>query len=194
MIFIIVLLLLYLAIYLFVFKEYKNKLLKMKDSPFYGLTSQGNKRVKTKMEELRKYVENHRGEYSISYIEIDNIHHVDQTFGQQEGDDMIKKVTNLISSKCHGKEMMIPYRRGEYLLISKHKSSYVEELIKKVFIGLRRINMHSSKPYKIEISYGISNYQPSINQSFERLINLAKKDLHLFKQRKMRNKRTVISR
>jgi len=117
-----------------------------------------------------------RKKYSLllAYIDIDKFKYINDTFGHEEGDKVLKEVVKLF--KLTIREIDIIFRIGgdEFLIIfpdsSMDDASMIKKRLKK---NLIRLNQKLSKSYKIDFSIGYSFYNPANPQPLEKLIHLA---------------------
>lgn len=117
-----------------------------------------------------------RKKYSLllAYIDIDKFKYINDTFGHEEGDKVLKEVVKLF--KLTIREIDIIFRIGgdEFLIIfpdsSMDDASMIKKRLKK---NLVRLNQKLSKSYKIDFSIGYSFYNPANPQPLEKLIHLA---------------------
>jgi len=118
-------------------------------------------------------------------IDVDNFKHINDTFGHQEGDKVLKKAVNLFKSTLREVDIICRIGGDEFLLIfpdsSLDDASLIRERLNK---NLEKLNQKLSKPYRISFSIGLSCYDPVNPQPMERLIHLA--DQRMYENKKLK--------
>ena len=121
----------------------------------------------------------------LAFLDIDGFKAINDTFGHEEGDEVLKEVVKLFKSTL--REIDIIYRMGgdEFLLIfpdsSLQDASPIKERINK---NLTKLNHSLKKPYKIELSVGLSCYDSANPQPMDELIRIA--DQRMYEDKKSR--------
>jgi diguanylate cyclase (GGDEF)-like protein/PAS domain S-box-containing protein len=124
----------------------------------------------------------------LAYTDIDDFKNINDIFGHGEGDQVLKEVAKLLKSTL--REIDIVCRTGgdEFLLIFPDSSlndlSIIRERISK---SLTQLNHTLKKPYKINLSLGVSEYDPDNPQSMDELIRIA--DNRMYEEKNSKNKR-----
>lgn len=119
----------------------------------------------------------------LAFLDVDKFKSINDTFGHDEGDMILKEVTGLFKSTL--REIDITCRMGgdEFLLIFPDSSLKEAPLIKERFEEkLVQLNHTLKKPYKINFSIGLSCYDPDNPQSIDELIRIADKKMYEDKQ------------
>jgi diguanylate cyclase (GGDEF)-like protein len=93
---------------------------------------------------------------------MDDFKNVNDKFGHEEGDQVLKKIAILFKSTLREVDIIIRIGGDEFLLILPDSSLEDVPLIKKrMNEALTKLNYSLKKPYKIELSIGISSYDPN---------------------------------
>ena len=104
---------------------------------------------------------------------------INDAFGHEEGDKVLKEVVKLLKSALREIDIICRMGGDEFLLIfpdsSLQDASLIKERLEK---NLVQLNHTSKKPYKIEISIGLSEYNPDNPQSADELIRIADKKMY----------------
>ncbi|HER24430.1 MAG TPA: diguanylate cyclase [Candidatus Atribacteria bacterium] len=121
----------------------------------------------------------------LAFLDIDNFKEINDTFGHGEGDQVLKEVAGLFKSTL--REIDITCRMGgdEFLLIFPDNSLEEAPLIlERLNQDLMKLNQILNKPYKIEISIGLSEYDPDNPQPMDELIRVADQKMYEEKRKK----------
>lgn len=121
----------------------------------------------------------------VSFIDIDGLKYVNDTFGHAEGDELIKVVTTSISNTARENDTIFRYGGDEFILvlynIDKKTASHVWSRIQRKFDQYNEI---SNKPYKVSASIGFAEYSNTEKQSVSELIETADTEMYINKQDK----------
>jgi len=124
----------------------------------------------------------------LAYIDIDNFKDINDSFGHEEGDQVLKEVVILLKSTLREIDIICRMGGDEFLLIFPDSSpkdlSMIKERLNK---NLIKLNQTIVKPYKIGFSIGISCYDPDNPQSMDELIRIA--DNRMYEEKKKNFKR-----
>lgn len=121
----------------------------------------------------------------LAYTDIDNFKYINDNFGHEEGDKILKNVVKLFKSTLREIDIICRIGGDEFLLIFPDNSLKEAPLIKeRLNRGLIKLDQTLKKPYKIEISMGFSRYDPNNPQSMDELIRIADKKMYDEKKNK----------
>lgn len=134
----------------------------------------------------RKYVEdkivqninNYKDKFfSVAMIDIDNFKRVNDTYGHQVGDDVLRELGRVLLSSVRSIDFVARYGGEEFLILlngaNKKDTAVVLEKIKKNINN----NIYSKKHIKITTSIGASNYP---NDSVDKIGLIEKADQALY--------------
>ena len=126
----------------------------------------------------------------LAYIDIDNFKDINDTFGHEEGDKVLKEVVKLLKFTLREIDIICRMGGDEFLLIFPDSSLQDASLIKeRLNKNLTELNQTLKKPYKIEFSMGLSCYDPDNPQSIDELIRIADKKMYEEKNGKNKKRR-----
>ncbi|MBA7545476.1 hypothetical protein ES705_37845 [subsurface metagenome] len=115
----------------------------------------------------------------LAFLDIDRFKAINDTFGHDEGDIALKEVSGLFKSTLREIDIICRMGGDEFLLIFPDNSLKEAPLIKeRLNIDLAKLNQTLKKPYKIEISIGLSGYNPENPQPMDELIRIADKKMY----------------
>jgi len=121
----------------------------------------------------------------LAYTDIDDFKNINDTFGHGEGDQVLKEVAKLLKSTLREIDIVCRMGGDEFLLIFPDSSlkdlSIIKERINK---NLTQLNHALKKSYKINLSLGVSEYDPNNSQSIDELIRIADQEMYEEKKKK----------
>jgi len=119
------------------------------------------------------------------YLDVDDFKHINDTFGHQEGDKVLKEAAKLFKSTLREVDSICRIGGDEFLLIFPESSLNDSPLIReRLSKNLEKLNLKLAKPYKIDFSIGLSYYDPSNPLSIEELIRIADENMYKEKKKK----------
>ncbi len=126
----------------------------------------------------------------LAYIDIDNFKDINDTFGHEEGDQVLKEVVTLLKSTLRDIDIICRMGGDEFLLIFPESSPKDIPIINERFNrNLKKFNQTIKKAYKIGFSMGISCYDPDNHQSKDELIQIADNRMYEEKKKKFKKKK-----
>ena len=129
----------------------------------------------------------HRSKFPLllAFLDIDRFKSINDTFGHDEGDRVLKEVTELFKSTLREVDIICRMGGDEFLLIfpdnSLKDASQIEERLNKNLIEL---NQTLKKPYTIDLSIGLSEYDPDNPLTMDELIRIADQKMYEEKKKK----------
>lgn len=115
----------------------------------------------------------------LAFLDIDGFKAINDTFGHEEGDEVLKEVVKLFKSTLREIDIICRMGGDEFLLIFPDSSLKDASLIKeRINKNLTKLNHSLNKPYKIELSIGLSCYDPDNPQPMDELIRIADKKMY----------------
>jgi len=121
------------------------------------------------------------------YLDVDKFKYINDTFGHQEGDKVLKEAVKLFKSTLREVDIICRLGGDEFLLIFSESSLNDVPLIReRINKNLKKLNKKLAKPYKIDFSIGISCYEPTNPQPVDELIRIA--DQMMYEEKKRKNK------
>ena len=124
----------------------------------------------------------------LAFLDIDGFKAINDNFGHNEGDRVLKEVVKLFKSTLREIDIICRMGGDEFLLIFPDNSLKDAPLIReRLNKNLTKLNHSLNKPYKIELSIGLSEYNPDNPQPMDELIRIA--DERMYKEKKKKNKK-----
>ena len=121
----------------------------------------------------------------LAFLDIDEFKLINDNFGHDEGDIVLKEVVKLFKSTLREVDIICRMGGDEFLLIFPDNSLKDASLIReRLNRNLTKLNQTLKKPYKIELSVGLSCYDPANPQPMDELIRIADKKMYEEKKNK----------
>ena len=115
----------------------------------------------------------------LAFLDIDGFKSINDTFGHDEGDKVLKEVAELFRSTLREIDIICRMGGDEFLLIfpdnSLKDASLIRERLNK---NLTELNHSLKKPYKIDLSIGLSEYNPDNPLAMDELIKIADQKMY----------------
>jgi len=135
-----------------------------------------------------KFAQRRKTSVLLTYVDVDNFKGINDTFGHEEGDKVLKDVVKLLKSALREVDIICRMGGDEFLLIFPDSSLKEAPLIKeRLGEKLVQLNHTLKKPYKIGLSLGLSCYDPNNPQLMDELIRIADKKMYEDKKNKKHN-------
>ncbi|WP_244834597.1 sensor domain-containing diguanylate cyclase [Clostridium sp. BJN0001] len=129
---------------------------------------------------------------SIIMLDIDDFKNVNDTFGHQFGDEVLRVITSIIKSRLTKEDILARYGGEEFIICMRDKDrNDVYKIIENIrkTVGETDVKYQESSR-KVTVSFGIVFYSESIN-SANKLVKVA--DKMLYKAKELGKNRVVVS-
>jgi len=126
----------------------------------------------------------YRSPLSLVMMDVDYFKRVNDTFGHQEGDDVLIGVASIIKSLCRSQDVAARYGGEEFLLIlpeTDGKGAWIIAERVREEVESHRFD-HEGKSHSVTISCGIAELDNEKNQDFAGLIGVADQALYQAKE------------
>jgi len=121
----------------------------------------------------------------LAFLDIDKFKPINDTYGHNEGDLVLKEIANLFKSTLREIDIVCRMGGDEFLLIFPDSSLKDAPLIKeRLDRSLTQLNQTLKKPYQIDLSIGLSEYNPDAPLVMDELIRIADKKMYEKKRNK----------
>jgi len=121
----------------------------------------------------------------LAFLDIDNFKGINDTFGHGEGDQVLKETVNLFKSTLREVDIICRMGGDEFLLIFPDNSLKEAPLIKeRLDKDLIKLNQTLKKPFTIDLSIGLSEYNPDAPLTMDELIRIADQKMYEEKKKK----------
>jgi diguanylate cyclase (GGDEF)-like protein/PAS domain S-box-containing protein len=115
-------------------------------------------------------------EMSITILDLDDLKTINDTEGHHKGDDLLKRISQLIQSNIRESDIFARWGGDEFIIVSPFTSyGQMNTMVDNI--------MHIQNPEKIHFSFGISCY-PNDALDFNELLKIADERLYKMKESK----------
>jgi len=122
-----------------------------------------------------------KGMLTICYLDIDNLKQANDAFGHQEGDSLIRLVTEDIKKHIRRSDFVARMGGDEFLIVFPDcNAEHARLIVQNIVISLEERNQRKEKPYAIGFSYGIESWEPG--KTYEDLVALADRRMYYVKR------------
>jgi len=136
------------------------------------LTGLINRRVGLQI--MKKLMSQHKrsgDDLSICYVDIDELKAVNDEFGHEKGDWMIKTIGNTVKEAIRDCDIVMRLGGDEFLIIFPQCAAAQANIkIKAIEARLAEIEANEKIPFALSFSYGTAAYQPELFGSVEEYI------------------------
>ncbi len=126
-----------------------------------------------------------KSKLSICYIDVDGLKEINDTYGHQEGDEVLKKVGGFLKKAMREVDIVCRLGGDEFLLVLP-QCSIDQALTAWGRIAQKKadFNIKGIKPYKISLSHGFAEYDPNNEKTVDQLIAVADQEMYKHKHSK----------
>lgn len=122
---------------------------------------------------------------TVCFIDVDGLKTVNDTYGHQAGDEMLKALASIIRKTARENDTIFRYGGDEFVLllynVDMNTSIHIWNRIQRKF---DEFNQSTDTPYNLSASYGFSEYNHLDDQGIVELIEIADKNMYKNKQKK----------
>ena len=131
------------------------------------------------------YSERHRAQFALCYLDLDGFKAVNDTHGHAIGDDLLKRIADLIRRSVREGDTAARVGGDEFvLLLSPIRSeSEIEQIVDRVVEGVERISQIDGRAIDVGASVGVARY-PGDGQTYAELSNLADRNMYTTKRQR----------
>jgi diguanylate cyclase (GGDEF)-like protein/PAS domain S-box-containing protein len=119
------------------------------------------------------------------YIDVDNLKDVNDKFGHQEGDLLLKETANIIKKTFRDSDIIARIGGDEFVVFQSVRSDdSVETINARLQEHIRAHNTKNDNNHRLSISFGITTYDPESIHSINDLLAQADKSMYEQKMHK----------
>ncbi|MCX7748932.1 MAG: GGDEF domain-containing protein [Clostridia bacterium] len=123
--------------------------------------------------------------FILFFIDLDNLKHINDTFGHKEGDNSILFASDILKQTFRKTDIIARLGGDEFtVLVADTPMEDIYNIKRRLQNNIDNFNLKSEKPYHLSMSVGLSIYTPDCKHSLEELMSLADKNLYEDKARK----------
>ncbi len=170
-----------------IFKELKDKEAALyKTAMTDELTGLYNRRAAIElMGKVLKNAARAHEKVSVCFIDVDNLKKTNDTYGHDEGDNLLKTVARHMVSQARESDYTCRIGGDEFLLILPNTPIAESEiLIKRITAALDQYNLNGLSPYPVDFSYGFSEYDGQGPVEIDKLLDQADDKMYQNKMQK----------
>lgn len=124
----------------------------------------------------------------IIYADMDNLKQINDIFGHDEGDNAIKKASEILKECVRVNDITARFGGDEFAAFAiTHENDFCELFMDRLEKACASLNSNSDKPYNIHISAGLYRFVCSKNIDLTNIMNEADAKLYLRKKLKSNN-------
>ena len=122
--------------------------------------------------------------HSLDHIDINDLKEVNDKYGHRYGDALIIDVVQSIYSNIRENDYVVRLGGDEFLIVFNGISSDVAEKIwQRIVQHFNHINVDGSRPYIINVSHGVVEFDHNSSTTIDEVINEA--DNKMYNEKKM---------
>lgn len=126
-----------------------------------------------------KLTKRNKMNFCVCFIDLNGLKQVNDTYGHQEGDEFIITICNLIKETIRECDNICRIGGDEFLIIFPDcTEDSAKDILKRIVDSLRKMNKQSTKPYKLDFSYGILEVDEQCECNIDEVIELADKKMY----------------
>ena len=128
--------------------------------------------------------ENRRKNFSFAlvFIDLDNFKPINDSFGHEEGDKVLKEVASILKKNFRERDFIIRLGGDEFIVLIDLQNTHINN-IEKMIESLRKKIEEKLGKYNLSFSYGIAIY-PQDGKDLSTL--LEKADIRMYEEKKKR--------
>lgn len=131
------------------------------------------------------YVGRHNIETCLAYFDLDNFKPINDEYGHREGDNALCAFSNLLLEHIRESDIFGRLGGDEFsVLFTGATLEDIETVLEAFEEKVDEYNKVSEKPYDIEFSYGVVEYDAGIHENLKQLLELADKKMYENKEKK----------
>jgi diguanylate cyclase (GGDEF)-like protein len=125
----------------------------------------------------------------LAFIDIDGLKAINDTFGHDEGDYVIKNIAKVILNSIRSSDVVCRYGGDEFFIIFKKcMENTAEKIIVRMFSELKKLESTTSKPYALSFSHGILSFNSGSGYSTADLLQEADRRMYACKKCKKKER------
>lgn len=124
--------------------------------------------------------------YTVCFIDIDNLKAVNDQYGHEAGDEMIKSIVYCIGTQTREKDIFFRYGGDEFILVfAEMKEEEAKRRLEQIEKQIEKVN--ERRPYKVGFSYGCKTHIKGMK--LRETIKVADDAMYKYKQKRKRERK-----
>lgn len=159
--------------------NYKNALKQQTESITDPLTGLWNRRyIDKELSRIFKSAERYKYDFTILFIDINDFKQVNDKFGHNKGDLVLKIIANLLKETCRSTDIIARYGGDEFLILIEHNDkNKILHLVDRIKKGLSKKYIDKNNSIGISIAAGIASY-PKDTKDIKILLKIADSEMY----------------
>jgi len=130
--------------------------------------------------------------FLLFYVDLDNMKHINDTYGHQEGDLALKRVAGVFKRTFRAADIVARIGGDEFVILAIDAFKDCGEIIRsRLEENMKRVNQEKGVRYGLSLSVGEVYFDPASACPMEGLLAVADKRLYEGKKEKQKTDRTV---
>jgi diguanylate cyclase (GGDEF)-like protein len=125
------------------------------------------------------------GQFTLCFIDIDDLKAVNDQYGHLEGDSLITVVCRIIGEEINPNDVLFRYGGDEFVvLFGDEEKQQIDQISRRIAKRYEDLNQNHYKPYFINATMGTFTYQSEMNLDLEQIIEIVDRNMYNNKLRK----------
>ena len=117
-------------------------------------------------------------------IDIDHFKHINDTYGHQTGDLVLKVIADLLVEQVRDTDLVVRYGGDEFLLVLIETNGETEKVMERIHAAVAERNKTNELvPFAVTLSIGSAHWSPELNQTAEEILAEADAKMYIEKRR-----------
>ena len=118
-------------------------------------------------------------------VDIDDFKHINDTYGHQTGDLVLKEVADLLVDQVRDTDLVVRYGGDEFLLVLIETNGETEKVMERIQAAVEERNRTNEiVPFPVTLSIGSAHWSPELNQTAEEILAEADRKMYAEKRSK----------
>ena len=122
--------------------------------------------------------------FSLVFIDVDGLKAVNDAYGHDAGDELLIDAVGVIRKNIRRGDLLCRWGGDEFLLLLQCETEYAEKIMRKIKADMETADPARCKPYRISISYGVTEFDKGSAGSIDEIVARADKIMYKNKMRK----------
>ena len=119
------------------------------------------------------------GQFTLCFIDIDDLKAVNDQYGHLEGDSLITVVCRIIGEEINPNDVLFRYGGDEFVvLFGDEDQQQIDQICKRIARKYDDLNHNHKKPYLINASMGTFSYQSEMKLELEQIIEIVDRNMY----------------